>query len=393
MLFREAIQKRLPQAMNGASEAMLGLLDYHEEVAIKARAFRDFLQANGIEASPEKVIESPKPRGYRTTTKRRVYADGASVRLAFAEVDEDSDDAATTLEPDEHAAVYRFIGEMLSRPAFSVLAQSLNWIIIRGSYRYRTVIFNVFRMDASVVRKLKIVAEHLQNECSAKVSAAHVYFDPKASDYYLEASRPTDALAFKQLYGPRELSLDLGDFRLKYPVTGFSQINESQVPNFLATASNLLQMPSGCRFFDLYCGYGLFTFGIGSKAKETIGVEWEGPSVEAAKASAKFLHRGNARFITGSIDADFIRDRLPEPSPLPEFVLLDPPRKGTAPGVIRELASRKPERVLHVFCGTDEIPRELYQWKSAGYVLRTLQPLDMFPGTPHLETFCLLEHK
>jgi tRNA/tmRNA/rRNA uracil-C5-methylase (TrmA/RlmC/RlmD family) len=72
---------------------------------------------------------------------------------------------------------------------------------------------------------------------------------------------------------------------------------------------------------------------------------------------------------------------------------LDPPRKGTAPGVIRELASRRPERVLHVFCGTDEIPRELYQWKSAGYVLRTLQPLDMFPGTPHLETFCLLEYR
>src|SRR5574344_123244 len=101
MLFREAIQKRLPQAMNGASGAMFGLLDYKEEVAIKARALRDFLQSNGVEASPEMVIESPKPRGYRTTTKRRVYADGSSVRLAFAEVDEDSDvvavnDTATT---------------------------------------------------------------------------------------------------------------------------------------------------------------------------------------------------------------------------------------------------------------------------------------------------------
>ena len=222
------------------------------------------------------------------------------MRLAFAERDEDSDDAAATLEPDEHAAVYRFIGEMLSRPAFSVLAQSLNWIIIRGSYRYRTVIFNVFRMDASVVRKLKIIAEHLQNECPTKVSAAHVYFDPKASDYYLEASRPADALAFKQLYGPRELSLDPAISGSKYPVTGFSR---SMNPRFRISSRPRRNF---CRCLPVAvsstctAATDSFTFGIGSKAKETIGVEWEGPSVEAAKASAKFLRRGNARFITGA---------------------------------------------------------------------------------------------
>jgi tRNA/tmRNA/rRNA uracil-C5-methylase (TrmA/RlmC/RlmD family) len=293
------------------------------------------------------------------------------------------------LEPDEHNAIYEFLGRKLSESAFLPLAEALNWIIIRGSYRYRVVLFNVFRMDAAVVRKLKQIAVYLQ-ELPLKVTAAHVYFDPTCSDYYLESSRPADVLAFKQLYGPRELSLDLGAFRLKYPVTGFSQINESQIPQLLQQASRLLKITPEHRFLDLYCGYGLFSFGVGQTAGEVLGVEWEGPSVESAKESARFLKKRNFHFITGCIDAVFAAEKIPQTS-RPEVLLLDPPRKGTEMGVIPALAARSPERVLHIFCGTDEIPRELHTWKLSGYKPVIIQPLDMFPGTPHLETMVLLE--
>jgi tRNA/tmRNA/rRNA uracil-C5-methylase (TrmA/RlmC/RlmD family) len=72
---------------------------------------------------------------------------------------------------------------------------------------------------------------------------------------------------------------------------------------------------------------------------------------------------------------------------------LDPPRKGTEPGVIRALAMRKPVRVLHIFCGTDEIPAALAEWERYGYRVKEVLPMDLFPGTPHLETLVALERK
>ena len=96
--------------------------------------------------------------------------------------------------------------------------------------------------------------------------------------------------------------------------------------------------------------------------------------------------------MTGNINADFVMERIPN-SKRPELILLDPPRKGTEPGVISALAARNPDRVLHIFCGTDEIPRELHMWKILGYKPVTIQPLDMFPGTPHLETMVLLQRE
>ncbi|HHX15518.1 MAG TPA: class I SAM-dependent RNA methyltransferase, partial [Fibrobacter sp.] len=65
--------------------------------------------------------------------------------------------------------------------------------------------------------------------------------------------------------------------------------------------------------------------------------------------------------------------------------------QGTDPGVIATLAQRRPKRILHVFCGTDIIPKELGFWAKWGYKVKKIQPLDLFPGTVHIETMILLE--
>ena len=97
----------------------------------------------------------------------------------------------------------------------------------------------------------------------------------------------------------------------------------------------------------------------------------------------------NAKFLAGKIDAEFVEKKIPKFRE-PEVILLDPPRKGVEQGVISALAKRNPKRVLHVFCGTDEIPRSVNQWRMAHYQVSKIQPLDLFPGTPHLETAVLM---
>lgn len=381
MEFAAAVRESIPVTKN----LSLAEMDYADELSVKNKAFALFCAKNGL-PPPEPVVESPRPRGYRTTTKRRAAFERGIFRLTFGTSGAEND-CAELLEPAEHLAVYRFVESFLQKPAFRSLAAALNWVIVRGSYLRRAVIFNVFAMDASVVRKLKLLGEHL-NASGLGVVSAHVYFDPTRSAYYLESERPSGALDFKTLYGPRELSLDLGKFRLKYPVTGFSQINASQIPNLLRFAGELLSPNPKSVLLDLYCGYGLFSFGIGEAAKSTFGVEWEGPSIGCAKASAKFLHR-KAQFVAGKIDANFVEKRIPHFGE--ELLLLDPPRQGVERGVIPALAERRSERVLHIFCGTDEIPRSANWWRASRYRISRIQPLDLFPGTPHLETMVLFE--
>ena len=274
MLFQDALQHFF--SFDAVEQEPLAQLPYAEEVEIKNKAFALFCKENHFGVKPESLIKSPKERHYRTTSKRRVSVLSGQVQIFPQE---------SELEPEEHLICYQWILNKLNTPPFRYLAKSLNWIIIRGSYLYRTVIFNVDHLDANVVRKLKQMAKALQ-ESSLKVTAAHIYVDPSRSDYYLESNRPKDILAFKQLYGPRELTLKLSDFSLRYPVTGFSQINESQIQNLLNHAKRLLKPSKEYRLLDLYCGYGLFAFGIGKDCREVIGAEWEGPSVESAKASA-----------------------------------------------------------------------------------------------------------
>ncbi|MCQ2062629.1 MAG: class I SAM-dependent RNA methyltransferase [Fibrobacter sp.] len=386
MFFETAIAHQLPNYTKESDSAYgetLAPLDYKDELQVKNAAIREFWEVNRLPRGPQPVVASPMPRNYRTTSKRRIEMNPGDLRFNAYD---------SILEPEEHNAIYRMLFEKLITPAYKPLAYALNWIIIRGTYKYRVVIFNVKKMDASIVRKLKQISEVLQ-QCPYHVTAAHAYLDTTESDYYLEAKRPTDGLGFKQLFGPRELSLDLGHFRLKYPATGFSQINESQIHNLIKSASRLLALEPGDRFLDLYCGYGLFSFGIGEAAKSVLGVEWEGPSIETAKASAKFLKK-NYRFIAGKIDEQFLQTRLPRASAdEPERILLDPPRKGTEPGVIRALAARHPVRVLHIFCGTDEIPDAIKEWERFGYRVKEVLPMDLFPGTPHLETLIALERK
>jgi len=121
-----------------------------------------------------------------------------------------------------------------------------------------------------------------------------------------------------------------------------------------------------------------------------VGIDAEGPAIDAARDNAQRAGLGDkARFVAGRVTGESLSSRV-RFGDGPEVALLDPPRQGTERGVIEAVARRRPERVLHVFCGTDEIPRELEDWRREGYGAEAAAPLDLFPGSASLETMVLL---
>lgn len=389
-LFSRLIVAQLPGGRPPTSALAgedLAHLDYEDELALKTAALASFWRKNRLAGELGTLVASPLPRGYRTTSKRRVDVLGSAAHLFLGDRKARRDTpvfSASSLEPDEHAELYRSLQAKLSEPGFRIVAEHLGWVIVRGSYRERAVVFNIDMLTGPLVRKLKALGRHLAAG-EPSVTAAFVYVDKTGSDYYLEARRPTDSLNFKKLFGPESLRVAFGDLRLSFHPTSFSQVNESIVPQMLSIAAKTLKPRSDEYLIDLYCGYGLFSLALAGRVREVVGLDAAEPSIEAARSNARRLKYRRARFNTGRISTNSVA-RLPMPGG-DEIVVLDPPRNGTENGVIEAIAARGPRRVLHIFCSVDEIPAALRKWKAARYVPGRVVPLDMFPGTPNLEVF------
>ena len=372
-----------------------GVLDYPEECRIKTLALKLFWKRNHLAGVPSELIPAPEPRHYRTTSKRKVESVRNKVRLLHlghgAGKEMRGNLQYSLLEPDLHHRIYEAVLEHLSRPQGRLAAREMNYCILRSSGEKVCVIFNLARLNAAIVRRLRTVAEELHSEIP-EIASAFLYLDESRSNYYLEAKRPTKSVGWKKLFGSSFLDVTLpGGRRLLYPPTGFSQVNGPMLPVFLNTAEELIRPEADARLLDLYCGYGLIGLHLFPGVSSMLGVEIDGPSVETAAANAEHLFpQQEIRFIRSEISPALIRDKFP-PASGKELLVLDPPRSGTANGVIKELARRKPLRVLHIFCGTDTIPSALEQWTSRGYQPLRIVPLDLFPGTPNLETMILFE--
>ena len=368
--------------------APLAHLEYKRELELKNRALKSFWEQHEIPGTLESIRASPLPRHYRTTSKRRAAWRKGTLYLHLAGIKPSQQKQpflSSPLEPESHGRIFRFLRSKISEPPFQLVARHLNHLIIRGSYAELAVIFNVDTLNGPLVRKLKLLAGHLQN-MDEPIASAFAYPDPSASPYYLEARQSQELLQLKRLFGRQRFMVEHHDCRFLVHPTSFSQVNESIVPLMLQEAHSLLAPEQGERLLDLYCGYGLFSHYLAPEYKQVVGVEAEGPSIDAAGANKKLNPGGDrVKLRSGQISAQSLEDLLPVPWPGKEAILLDPPKQGPKKGVLSALARREPGKVLHIHCNADLLPKSVMEWGKQGYHPLRAVPLDMFPGTTEIE--------
>ena len=140
---------------------------------------------------------------------------------------------------------------------------------------------------------------------------------------------------------------------------------------------------------DAYGGAGLFSLFLGARAGRIFGIEGDR---EAARCAALNLHReglAQAEFFPGDV-ADVIRGEFTPRGLKADVVVLDPPRDGCGKGVIDAVAAIRPERIVYVSCNPATQARDIRLLSEYGYILRLLQPIDMFPQTAHIEVIAAL---
>ncbi|MFZ3132409.1 MAG: 23S rRNA (uracil(1939)-C(5))-methyltransferase RlmD [Desulfosporosinus sp.] len=138
--------------------------------------------------------------------------------------------------------------------------------------------------------------------------------------------------------------------------------------------------------WDLYSGIGTLALALASKAKKVTGVEENPYAVEDAIQNAANNNAvGHVEFLKGKVEA-----RMMKLDEQPDVVVLDPPRTGMHLIVVQRLLELKPQRIIYVSCEPGTLARDLGVLTQGGYGVKSVQPLDMFPWTQHVETVVLM---
>jgi 23S rRNA (uracil1939-C5)-methyltransferase len=193
----------------------------------------------------------------------------------------------------------------------------------------------------------------------------------------------------KRLAGSKRLREQVGELEFLISPEAFFQTNTEMAEVLYGAAVELAGLRGHERVFDLYSGIGTIGLALASRAREVIGVEIVERAVADAIDNARRNEITNASFYAGDIRLA-MRD-LVEQAGRPDACVIDPPRAGLSQKVVRRIIEAAPKRIVYVSCNPTTLAPNAAQLVEAGYALRRVRPVDMFPQTPHIECVALLE--
>ena len=140
--------------------------------------------------------------------------------------------------------------------------------------------------------------------------------------------------------------------------------------------------------YDLYTGTGTIANFVAKKARQVIGIEYVPEAIEDAKVNSQINGITNTLFYAGDMK-DILTDDFIAEHGRPDVIITDPPRAGMHPDVVKTILRAAPQRIVYVSCNPATQARDLHDLDS-DYRVAAVQPVDMFPHTPHVENVVLL---
>jgi 23S rRNA (uracil1939-C5)-methyltransferase len=189
--------------------------------------------------------------------------------------------------------------------------------------------------------------------------------------------------------GEELLEEELSGLRFRLSHGAFFQTNTEMAERLYAIAGEYAGLDGSERVFDLYCGIGTLGLTLASRCAEVWGLEIVEAAVEDAARNAELNGIDNARFLSANARTG-IR-ALREEAGEPDLVVVDPPRSGLGRKVLRRVVECGAPRIVYVSCNPTTLAPDAAQLEEAGYTLRRVKPVDMFPQTPHIECVARFE--
>lgn len=181
------------------------------------------------------------------------------------------------------------------------------------------------------------------------------------------------------------------DLKFKVGPKSFYQTNTDQAYHLYCVARSFAQLTGGELVYDLYTGTGTIANFVAHQAKQVIGIEYVPEAIEDAKENSHVNGINNTLFYAGDMK-DILTDDFIQEHGQPDVIITDPPRAGMHADVVKVILNASPKRIVYVSCNPATQARDL-QLMDADYKVVAVQPVDMFPHTPHVENVVLLERR
>ena len=254
-------------------------------------------------------------------------------------------------------------------------------VIIRNSNTGEWLVIIQFHYDETGgEREAKDLLQHVANTFPQITSL--MYLDNQKCN---DTIGDQDILVFK---GKDHIFELMEDLKFKVGPKSFYQTNTEQAYHLYCVAREFAELTGNELVYDLYTGTGTIANFVARQARQVIGIEYVPEAIEDAKVNSDINGIENTLFFAGDMK-DILTDDFIAKYGRPDVIITDPPRAGMHPDVVKTILRAAPQRIVYVSCNPTTQARDLHDLDT-DYCIAAIQPVDMFPHTPHVENVVLL---
>lgn len=369
--------------------ASLAHIKYDKQLEFKRNQVVNLLhKADLDQIKVDQTLPSPEETGYRNKAQVPVRMVNGQLEIGFFR--RHSHDLVpltnfftTDPEIDRVLIAVRDILRKYKVPAYDEIHN-------KGEVRY----LDVRRSKASGEIMVILVCLHRDFPQLPKV-AAEISQIPDVTSIILNHNpKKTNVILGKNdyvVFGEDHITDKIGDVKFRISPQSFFQINSLQTPRLYNLAIEKADLKSDDVVIDAYSGIGTIGLSVAKHVKAVRGMEVIKPAVEDANANAKLNGITNAEYVVGK--AEEVMPRWANECLKTDVIFVDPPRKGLTPEFIDAAVKTNPKKIVYISCNPATQVRDLQLFREQGYDFNEIDPVDMFPQTPHVESVAVLEKK
>jgi 23S rRNA (uracil1939-C5)-methyltransferase len=255
----------------------------------------------------------------------------------------------------------------------------LRFLMLREGYRTGESMVNIVT-SSPAVSELAPLAERLSAR-EPRTTSVVMNVNPKKASVAVGVE--------EHLLGGRDhIRESVGGLEFQVSANSFFQTNTAQAERLFALVLDSAGLEGGETVLDLYSGTGAISLQLAKRCRWVYGVEMTQAAVDDAARNAAANGIANCTFLAGEVR--FVLPSLMAQGVGAQVVVADPPRAGFHPKALRALLQMGPARIVYVSCNPATLARDLGELVRGGYRLEWVQPVDMFPHTPHIEAVARL---
>ena len=260
-------------------------------------------------------------------------------------------------------------------------------VIIRNSASGALMVIIQFHYD----RSSQETGDRSQEEALKLLQHIADKFPQITSLMYLDNQKCNDTIGDQEILvfkGTDHIFELMEDLKFKVGPKSFYQTNTEQAYHLYSVAREFAALTGNEMVYDLYTGTGTIANFVARKARKVIGIEYVPEAIEDAKINSEINGIDNTLFYAGDMK-DILTDDFIAEHGRPDVIITDPPRAGMHPDVVKTILRAAPQRIVYVSCNPATQARDLHDL-DVDYRVMAVQPVDMFPHTPHVENVVLL---